>query len=96
MELATLERLKKSPRHKMGEICVSTFLIVCNEDIHKSLDQIRILTTELAAIERLKIDFSTFSWLLLIRSFIKLAGNEELDEFEFRPDRTTDYGVSCP
>ena len=29
-----------------------------------------------------------------------LAGNEDLrkisDEFEFRPDRTTDYGVSCP
>ena len=31
---------------------------------------------------------------------IILAGNEDmhniLDEFEFRPDRTTDYGVSCP
>ena len=30
----------------------------------------------------------------------KLAGNEDmhniLDEFEFRPDLTTDYGVSCP
>ena len=30
----------------------------------------------------------------------KPAGNEDmhniLDEFEFRPDRTTDYGVSCP
>ena len=30
----------------------------------------------------------------------KLAGNEDmhniLDEFEFRPDVTTDYGVSCP
>ena len=29
----------------------------------------------------------------------KLAGNEDmhniLDEFEFRPDWTTDYGVSC-
>ena len=29
-----------------------------------------------------------------------LAGNEEMhkisDEFEFRPDRNTDYGVSCP
>ena len=29
-----------------------------------------------------------------------LAGNEDmhksLDEFEFRPDPTTDYGVSCP
>ena len=30
----------------------------------------------------------------------KLAGNEDmyniLDEFEFRPDLTMDYGVSCP
>ena len=29
-----------------------------------------------------------------------LAGNEDMhkisDEFEFRPGRTTDYGVSCP
>ena len=29
-----------------------------------------------------------------------LAGNEDMhkvsDEFEFWPDRTTDYGVSCP
>ena len=28
------------------------------------------------------------------------TGNEDmhniLDEFKFRPDRTTDYGVSCP
>ena len=43
-------------------------------------------------------DVSTFSRLFLIL-FI-LAGNEDLhkisDEFEFRPDRTTDYGVSCP
>ena len=29
------------------------------------------------------------------RIIIKVAGNE--DEFEFRPDRTTDYGVlRCP
>ena len=31
--------------------------------------------------------------------FFILAGNEDMhkisDEFEFRPDRTTDYGVSC-
>ena len=41
-------------------------------------------------------DVSTFSLLFLI----KLAGNEERhkisDEFEFRPDRTTAYAVSCP
>ena len=42
---------------------------------------------------------ATFSRLLLIRSFL-FAGNEGMhkisDDFEFRPDRTTDYGVSCP
>ena len=49
---------------------------------------------ELAALERLKnrrqIDPILF----------KLAGNEDMhnisDEFEFWPDQTTDYGVSCP
>ena len=44
-------------------------------------------------------DVSTFSRLLLIRSFFILAGKEVMhkisDEFEFRPDRTTGYGVSC-
>ena len=39
--------------------------------------------------------FSVFSPILFI-----LAGNAYMhkisDEFEFRPDRTTDYGVSCP
>ena len=36
-----------------------------------------------------------FDWIFFI-----LAGNEDMhkisDEFEFPPDRTTDYGVSCP
>ena len=45
-------------------------------------------------------DASTFSQLFLIRSFFILAGNEDMhkisNKFEFRPDRTTDYGVSCP
>ena len=43
---------------------------------------------------------STFSRLLLIRSFFILAGNKDMhkisDKFEFQPGRTTDYGVSCP
>ena len=38
---------------------------------------------------------NVFDWILFI-----LAGNddmhESLDEFEIRPDSTTDYGVSCP
>ena len=55
--------------------------------------QIPPLTTELAALERLKnLDIDPI--------FFKLAGNKDMhnimNEFEFRPDRTTDYGVSCP
>ena len=49
--------------------------------------QIPPLTTELAALERLKNQFHHI-------------GNKDIHkslyEFEFRPDRTTDYGVSCP
>ena len=46
-------------------------------------------------------DVSTISRLFLILSFSSfLAGNEDMhkisDKFKFRPDRTTDYGVSCP
>ena len=44
-------------------------------------------------------DVSTFSHLFFFILFI-LAGNEDMhkisEEFEFQPDRTTDYGVSCP
>ena len=60
--------------------------------------QIPPLTTELAALERLKrchvisVDIDPI--------FFKLAGNKDMhnimNEFEFRPDRTTNYGVSCP
>ena len=61
--------------------------------------QIPPLTTELAALERLKIDVTTF--LVAFDPILsKPAGNEDihdiLDEFEFRSDRTIDYGVSCP
>ena len=41
-------------------------------------------------------DVSTFSRLFLIRSFLYLEVTRISDKFEFRPDRTTDYGVSCP
>ena len=45
-------------------------------------------------------DVSTFSRLFFIRPFFILVGNEDMhknsDKFEFRPDWTTDYGVSCP
>ena len=45
-----------------------------------------------------KNDVSTFSRLFSM--LFRLAGNENMhkisDEYEFWPDRTTDYGVSCP
>ena len=44
-------------------------------------------------------DVSTFSPLFLIRSFLYLQVTRtciKTLEFEFRPDRTTDYGVTCP
>ena len=45
-------------------------------------------------------DVSIFSRLFFDPILFILAGNEDMhkisDEFEFRPDRTTDYGVSCP
>ena len=59
-------------------------------------------TPELSALECLKIDVrccehsSAFSFELI---FFSLAVNKDnhtvLTEFEFRPDPTTDYGVSC-
>ena len=45
-------------------------------------------------------DVSTFSWFVFDPDLLILAGIEDMhkisDEFEFRSDRTTDYGVSCP
>ena len=62
--------------------------------------QIPPLTTELAAIERLKNRCHHVISVDIDPIFFKLAGNKDMhnimNEFEFRPDRTTDYGVSCP
>ena len=48
-------------------------------------------------------DVSTFSLLFFIRSFLYLQvkrtcikSRTNLNKFEFQPDRTTNYGVSCP
>ena len=44
-------------------------------------------------------DVSTFSRLFFYPILFILAGDKDMhkisDEFEFRPDRSTDYGVSC-
>ena len=62
--------------------------------------QIPPLTTELAALERLKSRCHHVISVDIDPIFFKLAGNKDMhnimNEFEFRPDRTTDYGVSCP
>ena len=55
---------------------------------------------ELAALERLKNRRHHFFSVAIDPILFKLAGNEDmhniLDEFEFWPDQTIDYGVSCP
>ena len=55
---------------------------------------------ELAALERLKIRCHHVISVDIDPIFFKFAGNKEMhnimNEFEFRPDRTTDYGVNCP
>ena len=69
---------------------------------YMSLDfgQVPPLTTELAALECLKHRCHHVISVDIDPIFFKLAGNKDMhnimNEFEFRPDRTTDYGVSCP
>ena len=62
--------------------------------------QIPPLTTELAALEHLKNRYHHIISVDIDPIFFKLAGYKDMhnimNEFEFRPDRTTDYGVSCP
>ena len=64
-----------------------------------NLGQIPPLTMELAALERLKNRRHHFFSVAIDPILFKLAGNEDmhniLDEFEFRPGLTIDYGVSC-
>ena len=58
-----------------------------------NIGEIPLLTMELAALERLKNRHHFFS-VAIDPILFKLAGNEDmhniLDEFEFRPDLTTD------
>ena len=62
--------------------------------------QIPPLTTELAAFEHLQNRCHHVISVDIDPIFFKLAGNKHMhnimNEFEFRPDRATDYGVSCP
>ena len=62
--------------------------------------QIPPLTTKLAAFERLKNRCHHVISVDIDPIFFKLAGNKDIhnimNEFEFRPDWITDYGVSFP
>ena len=62
--------------------------------------QVPSLAMELAALERLKNRCHHVIFVDTGPIFFKIAGNKDMhnimNEFEFRPDRTTDYGVSCP
>ena len=62
--------------------------------------QIRILSTELAALESLKHQCLHFFSVAIDPILFKVGGYVDmhniLDEFEFWPHGTTDYGVSCP
>ena len=73
------------------------------ERLHNVLRQIGsklwCLRQQKAPIEEGKLCLHLFS-VAFDLILLTLAGNEDMhkisDEFEFRPDRTTDYGVSCP
>ena len=54
---------------------------------------------ELVALEHLKKSMSPLSSVAFVPILFKDGGNMDmhiLNEFEFLPDGTTDYGVSCP
>ena len=62
--------------------------------------QVPPLTAELVALERLKNRCHHVISVDIDPIFIKLAGYKDMhnimNEFGFRPDWTTDFGVSCP
>ena len=68
--------------------------------MNSNFRQIRLLTTELAALERLKHQFLHFFSVGIDPILFKVGGyidmHNILHEFEFWPNGTTDYGVSCP
>ena len=74
--------------------------IYINAYISLNFGQIPPLITELAALECLKNRCHHVISVDIDPVFFKLAGKKDMhnimNEVEFRPDRTTDYGVSCP
>ena len=74
-----------------------TYIRAC---MSSKFGRIRPPTTKLAALECLKNRCHHFFSIAIDPILFKLSSNEDMrnisDEFEFRPDQTTDYGVSCP
>ena len=98
IELAALERLKNR-RHHFFSIAIDPILFKL-AGMNLNFGQIPPLTTELAALEHLKTRCHHVISVDIDPIFFKHAGNKDMPnimhEFEFGPDRTTDYGVSCP
>ena len=88
MELVALDRLKKNPHrlimgktmHLLFSVIYYRILLILagSKDIHESLDEfefgqdLNVTGLHVATHERLKINFSTFSRLLLIRYILDL------------------------
>ena len=68
--------------------------------MNSNFRQIRLLTAELAALERLKHQCLHFFSVGIDPILFKVGGyidmHNILHEAEFWPNGTTDYGVSCP
>ena len=92
----------KRSHHVFSVFFDRILFILAGNEAYTSLNfgQIPPLTTELAALERLKNRCHHVISVDIDPIFVKLAGNKYMhnimNEFEFRPERTTDYGVSCP
>ena len=94
MELAALELLKISHRLIMGKCClqaslldrISHFVVTC------PCWWIKFSIDILWCLHLFSVVFNPILFIL--------AGNEDMhkisEEYDFRPDWTTDYGVSCP
>ena len=68
--------------------------------VRLDIGQISPLTMQLAAQEGLKNPCHHVILVDIDLILFKLVGNKDMhnmmDEFKFWPDRTNDYGVSCP
>ena len=62
--------------------------------------QIRLLTSCPRASKKVPIKWENASSFIFDRIIIKVAGNQDRhkssDEFDFRPDQTSHFGVICP